>query len=71
MLTNGSLLSGDIDGKAPHLCLPSPAEGGGRHRGEDQVGWLGIATPYPPIDFEKAVTWCEQRTGKTLTPQPA
>jgi exodeoxyribonuclease V alpha subunit len=23
---------------------------------------------YPPIDFEKAVTWCQQRTGKTLAP---
>jgi exodeoxyribonuclease V alpha subunit len=23
---------------------------------------------YPPIDFEKAVSWCEQRTGKTLAP---
>jgi hypothetical protein len=25
-------------------------------------------TLYPPIDFEKAVAWCEQRTGKTLAP---
>ncbi|HZL67233.1 MAG TPA: AAA family ATPase [Candidatus Limnocylindrales bacterium] len=23
---------------------------------------------YPPIDFEKAVAWCEQRTRKTLAP---
>jgi putative ribosome biogenesis GTPase RsgA len=23
---------------------------------------------YPQIDFEKAVTWCQQRTGKTLAP---
>jgi exodeoxyribonuclease V alpha subunit len=23
---------------------------------------------YPPIDFEKAVAWCEKRTGKTLAP---
>jgi exodeoxyribonuclease V alpha subunit len=23
---------------------------------------------YPPIDFEKAVAWCERRTGKTLAP---
>jgi len=29
---------------------------------------VGTATVYPPIDFEKAVTWCEQRTGKTLAP---
>src|SRR5437870_398870 len=30
---------------------------------------LAEAEPiYPPIDFEKAVAWCEQRTGKTLAP---
>src|SRR3989454_6520365 len=23
---------------------------------------------YPPIDFERAVAWCEKRTGKTLAP---
>jgi exodeoxyribonuclease V alpha subunit len=23
---------------------------------------------YPKIDFEKAVTWCEKKTGKTLAP---
>ena len=23
---------------------------------------------YPPIDFEKAVAWCERQTGKTLAP---
>ena len=27
-----------------------------------------MATVYPQIDFEKAVTWCERRTGKTLAP---
>jgi exodeoxyribonuclease V alpha subunit len=26
----------------------------------------GMATLYPPIDFDKAVAWCEQRTGKAL-----
>jgi exodeoxyribonuclease V alpha subunit len=25
-------------------------------------------TLYPPMDFEKAVTWCQQKTGKTLAP---
>src|SRR5437870_4150363 len=30
---------------------------------------LAEAEPiYPPIDFEKAVAWCERRTGKTLAP---
>src|SRR5437870_10520521 len=28
----------------------------------------GAEPIYPPIDFEKAVAWCEQRTGKTLAP---
>src|SRR5207237_2214702 len=28
----------------------------------------GAETIYPPIDFEKAVAWCERRTGKTLAP---
>jgi exodeoxyribonuclease V alpha subunit len=27
-----------------------------------------MATAYPQIDFEKAVAWCEHRTGKTLAP---
>jgi exodeoxyribonuclease V alpha subunit len=31
-------------------------------------GWQGMATVYPQIDFEKAVAWCERRTGKTLAP---
>ena len=28
----------------------------------------GGATAYPHIDFDKAVAWCERRTGKTLAP---
>ena len=28
----------------------------------------GAETIYPPIDFEKAVAWCERRAGKTLAP---
>src|SRR5437870_10076625 len=28
----------------------------------------GAEPIYPPIDFEKAVAWCERRTGKTLAP---
>jgi exodeoxyribonuclease V alpha subunit len=30
-----------------------------------------MAPPYPPIDIEKAIAWCEQRTGKTLAPSQA
>jgi exodeoxyribonuclease V alpha subunit len=28
----------------------------------------GLPANYPPIDFEKAVAWCEQKTGKVLAP---
>ncbi len=28
----------------------------------------GMESVYPPIDFEKAVTWCEERTGKSSRP---
>jgi exodeoxyribonuclease V alpha subunit len=28
----------------------------------------GTQPAYPPIDFDKAVTWCEQKTGKRLAP---
>ena len=66
MLTNGFLLLEEIDGELliflPHL-----------RKAED-----GIATKikrlatdgvtYPRIDFEKAVAWCETKTGKTLAP---
>jgi exodeoxyribonuclease V alpha subunit len=64
MLTSGSLLLGEIDGE-PLIFMPH------LRRAED-----GIATKvrrlataevaYPPIDIEKAIAWCEQRTGKTL-----
>ncbi len=67
MLTGGSLLLEEIDGDAliflPHLRR---AEEGIAAR----IKSLGEAPQlvYPPIDFEKAVAWCEQRTGKTLAP---
>src|SRR6201997_926568 len=66
MLTSGALLLEEIDGEAliflPHL-----------RRAEQGIatkikGLSGMATVYPQIDFEKAVTWCERRTGKTLAP---
>jgi exodeoxyribonuclease V alpha subunit len=37
--------------------------------GAVRIKSLAEAEPiYPPIDFEKAVAWCERRTGKTLAP---
>src|ERR1700745_2016023 len=66
MLTSGALLLEEIDGEAliflPHL-----------RRAEQGIatkikGLSGMVTVYPQIDFEKAVTWCERRTGKTLAP---
>src|SRR5207249_2986055 len=66
MLTSGSLLLEEIGGEPliflPHLrkaekCIAT------------RIKSLAEAEPiYPPIDFEKAVAWCEQRTGKTLAP---
>ena len=66
MLTSGSLLLEEIDGE-PLIFLPHlrRAEEGIAAR----IKSLAEAEPiYPPIDFEKAVAWCEQRTGKTLAP---
>jgi exodeoxyribonuclease V alpha subunit len=66
MLTSGALLLEEIDGESlifmPHL-----------RRAEQGIatkikGLAGMATVYPQIDFEKAVAWCERRTGKTLAP---
>jgi exodeoxyribonuclease V alpha subunit len=66
MLTNGFLLLEEVDGE-PLIFLPH------LRKAED-----GIATKikrlstagviYPKIDFEKAATWVEKKTGKTLAP---
>ena len=66
MLTSGSLLQEEIDGE-PLVFLPH------LRRAEE-----GIATKikrlaragvtYPKIEFDKAIAWCEQKTGKTLAP---
>src|SRR6266480_3821086 len=66
MLTGGSLLLEEIDGE-PLIFLPHlrKAEEGIAAR----IKSLAEAEPiYPPIDFEKAVAWCERRTRKTLAP---
>src|SRR5258707_958768 len=63
-LTGGSRLLEEIDGE-PLIFLPHlrKAEEGIAARIKRLVG---TATVYPPIDFEKAVAWCERRTCKTL-----
>jgi len=66
MLTSGSLLLEEIDGE-PLIFLPHlrKAEEGIAAK----IKWLATAAAtYPTIDFEKAVAWCEQRTGMTLAP---
>ncbi len=42
-------------------------------RGEEQIAacirrLIGARPNYPPIDFDKALAWCQQRTGKELAP---
>jgi exodeoxyribonuclease V alpha subunit len=66
MLTGGSLLLQEIDHE-PLIFLPHlrRAEEGIALRIKRQAGGT---TAYPQIDFDKAVAWCEGRTGKTLAP---
>jgi exodeoxyribonuclease V alpha subunit len=64
MLTSGSLRLEEIDGE-PLIFMPH------LRRAEDgiavKIRRLATAeVAYPPIDSEKAIAWCEQRTGKTL-----
>ena len=66
MLTSGSLLLQEIDGE-PLIFLPQ------LRRAEEGIALRikrleGGATSYPQIDFERAVAWCEGRTGKKLAP---
>ena len=66
MLTSGLLLLEEIDGD-PLVFMPH------LRRAEEgiaaQAGRLASARPaYPTINFDKAVEWCEARTGKTLAP---
>ena len=66
MLTAGFLVLEEIDGE-PLVFLPH------LRRAEEgiaaKIGRLASARPaYPAIDFEKAVQWCEARTGKILAP---
>jgi exodeoxyribonuclease V alpha subunit len=66
MLTSGYLLLEDIDGE-PLIFLPH------LRKAEEAIAakfkqLAKAETLYPPMDFEKAVIWCQQRTGKTLAP---
>src|SRR3989449_11500469 len=66
MLKGGSLLLEEIDGE-PLIFMPH------LRRAEECIaarikGLARTATRYPQIDFERAVAWCERRTGKTLAP---
>jgi exodeoxyribonuclease V alpha subunit len=66
MLTSGHLLLEDIDGE-PLIFMPH------LRKAEEAIAakfkqLADAETLYPSIDFEKAVTWCEQRTDKTLAP---
>ena len=66
LLSSCSLLLEEIDGE-PLVFLPHlrKAEEGIAAK----IKHLATGEPlYPPIDFEKAVAWCEQKTGKTLAP---
>ena len=50
------------------IFLPSPEAGRGRASPPASRS-LRLAPPnYPPIDFEKAVAWCQGKTGKELAP---
>ena len=66
MLAGGSLLREEIDGE-PLIFLPH------LRKAEEVIAarikrLVQAPTVYPPINFNKAVAWCEGRTGKTLAP---
>ena len=66
MLTSGSLLTEEIDGE-PLVFLPH------LRKAEDAIATkikrlAAAGVTYPEIDFDKAVAWCEKKTGKTLAP---
>ena len=66
MLTSGSLLLEEIGGE-PLIFLPHlrKAEEGIAARIKSLAGMPRL---YPEINFDKAVAWCERRTGKILAP---
>jgi exodeoxyribonuclease V alpha subunit len=66
MLTSGFLVLEEIEGE-PLIFLPHlrKAEDGIATKVK-RLATAGVT--YPKIDFEKAVAWCEKKTGKTLAP---
>jgi exodeoxyribonuclease V alpha subunit len=67
MLTSGFLLLEEIDNE-PLVFLPH------LRKAEDGIaakirGLVKGSVTYPKIEFEKAVAWCEEKTGMTLPPQ--
>src|SRR5580704_17198095 len=66
MLTGGSLLLEEIDAE-PLIFLPH------LRRAEDGIAakvrrLADAGLTYPKLDFDRAVAWCEVKTGKTLAP---
>jgi len=66
MLTSGFLLLEEIDNE-PLVFLPH------LRKAEDGIAakirrLVKGSVTYPKIEFEKAVAWCEEKTGKTLAP---
>ena len=66
MLTSGFLLLEEIDSE-PLIFLPH------LRKAEDGIATkikrlAAAGVTYPKIDFEKAVAWCETKTGNTLAP---
>ncbi len=55
--------------RRPGVGVPAATEAGrGRHRGAHQERCATAAPNYPPIDVDKAVAWCQGKTGKELAP---
>jgi exodeoxyribonuclease V alpha subunit len=65
-LTSGFLLLKEIDGE-PLIFLPHLRKAeDGIARKIKRLAAAGVA--YPEIEFERAVAWCEKKTGKMLAP---
>ena len=66
MVTSGTLMLEEIGGE-PLLFLPHlrKAEEGIA----EKIKALVLLPPaFPPIDFDKAVEWCEKKTGNVIAP---
>ncbi len=66
LLAGGEIVQEIMDGRdlifLPHLRQAEVTVA-------EKIGWLTSRPPgYPPIDIEKALTWCYAQTGKELSP---